>query len=296
MRDIRDAVERRQAPARARQGGERRAGSLIAHGGPQRRRRRRSAPPVSPPCRSDRRRHLRPDRARRDRPRQRLGPGLRPGGSGTEGWPLCNGEAIPFFHDTEVIIEFSHRAARRGGDRPDCAARLDAPTAHLRELRWPLRTSIAAGVLVLVQAGLGGLTVEKNLDEELVAAHLGLAMVLIGLVLWIAVRARAELAARGARARRSRGAPAGPRPEAVRRRGRGAAALRDRRRRLRGRHRGGGRQRHGPQRQRAPTSPAASSSRAASTRASRHSARAGSPTSTSPTASSSTAPRSRSCC
>ena len=38
------------------------------------------------------------------------GLGCGPGGSGTEGWPLCNGEAIPFFHDTEVIIEFSHRA------------------------------------------------------------------------------------------------------------------------------------------------------------------------------------------
>ncbi len=50
-------------------------------------------------------------------------------------------------------------------------------------------------MLVLIQAGLGGLTVEKSLAEELVAAHLGLAMVLIGLMLWISVRARAEVAA-----------------------------------------------------------------------------------------------------
>jgi heme A synthase len=50
-------------------------------------------------------------------------------------------------------------------------------------------------VLVLIQAGLGGLTVEKSLAEELVAAHLGLAMILIGLMLWISVRARVELAA-----------------------------------------------------------------------------------------------------
>ena len=46
-----------------------------------------------------------------------------------------------------------------------------------------------------MQAALGGLTVEKSLAEELVAAHLGLAMVLIGLLLWISVRARAEIAA-----------------------------------------------------------------------------------------------------
>ncbi len=46
-----------------------------------------------------------------------------------------------------------------------------------------------------MQAGLGGLTVEKSLAEELVAAHLGLAMILIGLLLWISVRSRVELAA-----------------------------------------------------------------------------------------------------
>jgi heme A synthase len=123
------------------------------------------------------------------------GLGCGPGGSGTEGWPLCNGEAVPFFHDTEVIIEFSHRVL---------AAIVTALIAllawlayrHLRDLRWPLRASIAAGVLVLIQAGLGGLTVENSLSEELVAAHLGLAMILIGLMLWISVRTRGELAAR----------------------------------------------------------------------------------------------------
>ena len=123
------------------------------------------------------------------------GLGCGPGGSGTEGWPLCNGSAIPFFNDTEVIVEFSHRALAAV---VTALIALLAWTAykHLRELRWPLRTSVAAGVLVLVQAGLGGLTVEKSLAEELVAAHLGLAMLLIGLVLWISVRARAEIAAR----------------------------------------------------------------------------------------------------
>ena len=142
------------------------------------------------------------------------GLGCGPGGSGSEGWPLCNGSAVPFFHDTEVIIEFSHRVL---------AAVVTALIAllvwtayrHLRDLRWPLRASLWAGGLVLVQAGLGGLTVENALDEELVAAHLGLAMILIGLMLWIAVRARGELAARdGAPAARE--APAPPRQSPVR--------------------------------------------------------------------------------
>ena len=122
------------------------------------------------------------------------GLGCGPGGSGTEGWPLCNGSAVPFFSNTEVIVEFSHRVLAAV---VTALIALLAWTAykHLRELRWPLRASVAAGVLVLVQAALGGLTVEKSLAEELVAAHLGLAMVLIGLVLWISVRSRAEIAA-----------------------------------------------------------------------------------------------------
>jgi heme a synthase len=121
------------------------------------------------------------------------GLGCDPGSGGTDGWPLCNGSAVPFFGDHTVIIEFSHRvlAAVVTG-----LIVVLAWTAykHLRGLRWPLRASIAAAALVLVQAGLGGLTVEHSLAEELVAAHLGLAMVLLGLLLWIAVRARAELA------------------------------------------------------------------------------------------------------
>ena len=54
---------------------------------------------------------------------------------------------------------------------------------HLRERRWIVRGSIAAGVLVLAQAALGGATVENNLHEVLVATHLGLAMLLLALVI-----------------------------------------------------------------------------------------------------------------
>ena len=50
-------------------------------------------------------------------------------------------------------------------------------------------------MLVLIQAGLGGLTVEHSLKEELVAAHLGTAMVLLGLLLWLSFKARSEAAA-----------------------------------------------------------------------------------------------------
>jgi heme A synthase len=122
------------------------------------------------------------------------GLGCGPGGSGAQGWPLCNGSAIPFFDNTEVIVEFSHRALAAIVTGLIVALSWVA-YRHLRELRWPLRASLAAAALVLVQAGLGGLTVERSLAEELVAAHLGLAMLLLALLLWITVRARAEITA-----------------------------------------------------------------------------------------------------
>ncbi len=56
---------------------------------------------------------------------------------------------------------------------------------RLRDRRWIVRGSVVALVLVLVQAGLGGLTVEHGLEEALVAAHLGLAMILIGVLLFV---------------------------------------------------------------------------------------------------------------
>jgi heme A synthase len=131
------------------------------------------------------------------------GLGCGPGGSGTEGWPLCGGEVIPLVGDVNRIIEFSHRVlaaivvaliallARRAYSGLRTRRAQTSPP----DQRWALRGSLAAGVLVLAQAALGGLTVENSLAEELVAAHLGLAMLLLGLLLWLGQRARAELAA-----------------------------------------------------------------------------------------------------
>jgi len=75
---------------------------------------------------------------------------------------------------------------------------------RLREHRAIVRGSVAAGILVLAQAALGGLTVERGLAEELVAAHLGLAMLLIGLLILLRraaspAAAPAPQAARGLR-------------------------------------------------------------------------------------------------
>jgi heme A synthase len=101
-------------------------------------------------------------------------------GSGTHGWPLCQGGVLPA-DSAESVIEFSHRIAAT------VVTLLIALMAwrafrHLREHKLLVRGSVAAGLLVVAQAALGGLTVEKGLEDELVAIHLGFAMLLIGLL------------------------------------------------------------------------------------------------------------------
>lgn len=131
------------------------------------------------------------------------GLGCGPGGSGTKGWPLCGGQVIPLVGNENRVIEFSHRLL---ATVVVILIGLLCYRAY-KELRersgWAFRGSLVAGVLVLIQAGLGGLTVEHGLAEELVAAHLGAAMLLLGLLLWLGARARSEAAIEG-------GAPAKP--------------------------------------------------------------------------------------
>ncbi len=122
------------------------------------------------------------------------GLGCGPGGSGTKGWPLCGGQVIPFVGNENRVIEFSHRLL---ATIVVILIGLLCWRAYksLRERNvWAFRGSLVAGVLVLIQAGLGGLTVEHSLAEELVAAHLGTAMILLGLLLWLRFKARSEAA------------------------------------------------------------------------------------------------------
>src|SRR5262245_15134348 len=119
------------------------------------------------------------------------GLGCGAGGSGTKGWPLCGGAVIPLVGDENRLIEFSHRLL---ATVVVALIALLCWRAYkgLHDRRWAFRGSAAAGILVLIQAGLGGLTVEHSLAEELVAAHLGAAMLLIGILLWLGAKARSE--------------------------------------------------------------------------------------------------------
>ncbi|MDQ3571363.1 MAG: COX15/CtaA family protein [Actinomycetota bacterium] len=108
------------------------------------------------------------------------GLGCGPAGSGTHGWPLCEGGVLPAA-SAESVIEYSHRITA-GIVSVMIGLMVWRAWRQLKDHRWIVRGSIAAGLLVLVQAGLGGLTVEENLEEWLVAAHLGLAMLLLALL------------------------------------------------------------------------------------------------------------------
>jgi heme A synthase len=104
-------------------------------------------------------------------------------GSGTQGWPLCGGRVLPFL-ELNAVVEFSHRVAATVVTLL-IVAMVWTAFRRLRDQRWVVRGSIAALVLVFAQAALGGLTVEHGLEEALVAAHLGLAMLLLGLLIVI---------------------------------------------------------------------------------------------------------------
>lgn len=109
------------------------------------------------------------------------GLGCGPAGGGLRGWPLCDGRLVPNV-DTHTLVEYTHRflatvvvillvailwqALRRFRSRPALG-------------RW----AIAGLLLVLAQAVLGGLTVEYGLHAGFVAAHLGTAMLLLGILI-----------------------------------------------------------------------------------------------------------------
>jgi heme A synthase len=101
-------------------------------------------------------------------------------GSGTHGWPLCEGGVLPA-DSAESVVEFSHRVAATVVVIL-IGLMIWRAFRRLRDHRRLVRGAVAAGALVLAQAALGGLTVEKGLEDELVAAHLGAAMLLLGLL------------------------------------------------------------------------------------------------------------------
>lgn len=118
------------------------------------------------------------------------GLGCGPANSGFHGWPFCNGAVVPGL-DVNTIIEYSHRTVAGIVGLMMIALAVLAWRRH-RGNRALVRTTIAAALLVIAQGLLGAATVENDLDETLVAAHLGLAMALLALLIYIWRASKAE--------------------------------------------------------------------------------------------------------
>ena len=107
------------------------------------------------------------------------GLGCGPGGSGFHGWPFCNGDVVPGL-DLNSVIEYTHRALAGA-----VGIMMIALAVMAIRRRVLIRPTVAAVGLVIAQGLLGAATVEENLEEGLVAAHLGLAMGLLALMLYV---------------------------------------------------------------------------------------------------------------
>jgi heme A synthase len=138
------------------------------------------------------------------------GLGCGPAGSGLQGWPLCRGDLLPGL-DLNAVIEYAHRALASAVGLLMIALAVVAWRRRRDSHRGVVWASFGGMALVVAQGLLGAATVELNLEAALVAAHLGLAMLLLGLLLYVWRGTRAEGAhrggggPRGGEARRERG-------------------------------------------------------------------------------------------
>jgi protoheme IX farnesyltransferase len=120
-------------------------------------------------------------------------------GLGCPDWPLCYGQLIPPLDDPKAWIEWIHRdiAAVIGFEILALAFLAIRDHRDRASILWP---SLAAVGLVGFQAWLGRETVRLGNSGESVTAHLAAAMTLVGLLVFLTVRAGypARISGRGA--------------------------------------------------------------------------------------------------
>jgi heme A synthase len=117
------------------------------------------------------------------------GLGCGPAGSGFHGWPMCRGDLVPGL-ELNAVIEYAHRVLAAACGLLMLALAVWAWRRLRRSHPEIVRASVGGVALIVLQGLLGAATVELNLDEALVAAHLGLAMLLLGLLLYVGRAAR----------------------------------------------------------------------------------------------------------
>src|SRR5829696_7756541 len=109
-------------------------------------------------------------------------------GMGCPDWPLCHGQVIPPLDDPKAWIEWVHRTVAAIIGFMILGVAFLAWADH-RDRRSILLPSVAAVLLVGFQAWLGRETVRLGNSGESVTAHLAAAMALVGLLVYLLVRA-----------------------------------------------------------------------------------------------------------
>lgn len=112
------------------------------------------------------------------------GSGLGCGGD----WPLCDGRLLPAA-TAEDIIEWSHRWVAAAIVGPLILATAAVAWLGFRRDKWLTVPAAAAVIMLLLQGGLGGVTVLTELPGAIVAAHLALAQALLGCLILVLVAA-----------------------------------------------------------------------------------------------------------
>ena len=110
-------------------------------------------------------------------------------GLGCPDWPTCHGTLVPPFNrDITAVIEYTHRVVAVIGGVTLLLTGFFAWRDY-RRVRWIIGPAVAMLGLLAIQIPLGGVVVLTELEPLLVAIHLGIALLVFGCALTIAVYA-----------------------------------------------------------------------------------------------------------
>ncbi len=116
------------------------------------------------------------------------GSGLACGSSGSDSWPLCNGQVIPSLSGP-VLVEWTHRLFTLVVGLFVLGTTIIAWTRYKEEKRI-LQLSTASFLILLGQILLGMVTVKTALDPLVSTAHLAVASALLSAVILNAITVR----------------------------------------------------------------------------------------------------------